>query len=39
MLDKGVLTIAGTRDDGIPEEGERLDVYKRASTSPTGISV
>jgi HSP20 family protein len=29
MLDKGVLTIAGTRDKGIPEEGERLDVYKR----------
>jgi len=28
-LDKGVLTIAGTRDDGIPEGGERLDVYKR----------
>ena len=28
-LDKGVLTIAGTRDDGLPEEGERLDVYKR----------
>jgi HSP20 family protein len=29
MLDRGVLTIAGTRDKGIPEEGERLDVYKR----------
>jgi HSP20 family protein len=28
-LDKGVLTIAGTRDNGIPETGERLDVYKR----------
>ena len=28
-LDKGVLTVAGTRDNGIPEEGERLDVYKR----------
>ncbi len=28
-LDKGVLTIAGTRDDALPEEGERLDVYKR----------
>ena len=28
-LDKGVLTIAGTRDDDLPEEGERLDVYKR----------
>ncbi len=28
-LDKGVLTIAGSRDDALPEEGERLDVYKR----------
>ena len=28
-LDKGVLTIAGTRDDDLPEEGKRLDVYKR----------
>lgn len=28
-LDKGVLTIAGTRDDGLPEESERLSVYKR----------
>jgi len=28
-LDKGVLTIAGTRHNGIPEEAERLDVYKR----------
>jgi HSP20 family protein len=28
-LEKGVLTIAGTRGNGIPEEDERLDVYKR----------
>ena len=28
-LDKGVLTVAGTRDNGIPEEGEQLNVYKR----------
>ena len=28
-LDKGVLTVAGTRDNGIPEAGERHDVYKR----------
>lgn len=28
-LDKGVLTIAGTRDDGLPEEDERHDIYKR----------
>jgi HSP20 family protein len=28
-LDKGVLTIAGTRDDALPEEGEQLVVYKR----------
>ncbi len=28
-LDKGVLTIAGTRDDALPEESERLNIYKR----------
>ncbi len=28
-LDKNVLTVAGTRDNGIPKKGERLDVFKR----------
>ncbi len=28
-LDKGVLTIAGSRDDTLPEEGERFSIYKR----------
>jgi HSP20 family protein len=28
-LDRGVVTIAGTRDQGIPEASERLNVYKR----------
>lgn len=27
-LDKGILTVAGTRNSGIPEASERLDVYK-----------